>query len=160
MVNADQRAAVLDDPTYNFIFAQEDKLFYKTPRMLQLDDDVGDLLTTIKDLQDKLVRELTAYVLEEEVPILEAVRACGEADVLISMSQIAQGLNWSRPAITEERVIVVKDGRHPLQELAVDSYIPNDVYLTRERSLAIITGPNFSGMFLAPLLSSGRAYRA
>lgn len=34
------------------------------------------------------------------------------------------------------------DGRHPLAELAVDTFIPNDTYL---HGLAVITGPNFSG---------------
>ena len=37
------------------------------------------------------------------------------------------------------------DGRHPLAELAVDTFIPNDTCLTCDNSLAVITGPNFSG---------------
>lgn len=49
------------------IYTQDDKLYYKTPRMHQLDDDVGDLLASIKDLQDRLIRDLTAFILDEEV---------------------------------------------------------------------------------------------
>jgi DNA mismatch repair ATPase MutS len=37
------------------------------------------------------------------------------------------------------------DGRHPLQELTVESFIPNDAFITHERSMAVLTGPNFSG---------------
>jgi len=54
-------------------------------------------------------------VLKEEVPLTEAVRACAEVDVLLSFAQVAGGLAWVKPMITEDKVVVVKDGRHPLQ---------------------------------------------
>lgn len=47
------------------------------------------------------------------------------------------------------------DGRHPLAELAVDTFIPNDTYLPRENSLAVITGPNFSGKSVYVKQASG-----
>lgn len=43
-------------------------------------------------------------------------------------------------------MVLVKGGRHPLQQLVVDTFIPNDTALgVNEMSAAVITGPNFSG---------------
>jgi len=48
--------------------------------------------------------------------------------------------------MVESPVILVKDGRHPLQQLVVDTFIPNDIALgAHGASAAVITGPNFSG---------------
>ena len=43
-------------------------------------------------------------------------------------------------------VILVKEGRHPLQELVVDQFVPNDTAIGNAgQNCAIVTGPNFSG---------------
>jgi len=43
-------------------------------------------------------------------------------------------------------VVLVKGGRHPLQQLVVDTFIPNDVALGAQGpAAAVVTGPNFSG---------------
>ena len=54
-------------------------------------------------------------MLKEVVPLTEAVRACAEIDVLMAFAQLAGGLAWVKPMVTEEKVVVIKDGRHPLQ---------------------------------------------
>ena len=80
-----------------------------------LDDSIGDLSAAIHDREATLLREVGEEVLKEEVPLTEAVRACAEVDVLMSFAQLAGGLAWVRPMVTEEKVVVIKDGRHPLQ---------------------------------------------
>jgi len=50
--------------------------------------------------------------------------------------------------VVESEVVLIKGGRHPLQQLVVDTYIPNDVALGHNGvKAAVITGPNFSGNF-------------
>jgi DNA mismatch repair protein MSH5 len=71
--------------------------------------------------------------------------------------------NYSCPSITEENVLYISNGRHPLQELCVESsFIPNDTAMAygkyflivslcnttgkgREGTAKLLTGPNFSG---------------
>lgn len=36
-------------------------------------------------------------------------------------------------------------GRHLLQELTVDNFVPNDTYLNAHHNVALISGPNTSG---------------
>ncbi|KAJ3088949.1 MutS protein msh5 [Quaeritorhiza haematococci] len=50
--------------------------------------------------------------------------------------------------MTEENVLHIEKGRHPLQELCVDVFVPNDTHLgdpPKERKAMLLTGANFSG---------------
>lgn len=50
--------------------------------------------------------------------------------------------------ITLDNVIYITRGRHPLQEMCVTTFIPNDTNIAsyREGSIQVITGPNASGL--------------
>lgn len=50
-----------------------------------------------------------------------------------------------RPQITESSTLKATQARHPLQELLVEHYIPNDVVLDSSDSIKIVTGHNGSG---------------
>jgi DNA mismatch repair ATPase MutS len=47
--------------------------------------------------------------------------------------------------VTDRNEFVVKQARHPLQELMVDRFIPNDIQLDEEKMIMLITGQNGSG---------------
>jgi DNA mismatch repair protein MSH5 len=84
------------------------------------------------------------------------------------MVALALGANkycWTAPIITEDNVVSICGGRHPLQELAVSTYVTNDCHLIggsglcsnanhpgfhkdeleAEPSMLVVTGPNHSG---------------
>ena len=58
-----------------------------------------------------------------------------------------QDYNYVRPSVVTENVLFVKGARHPLQEQAVASFIPNDIALAplQASAIAVVTGPNCSG---------------
>jgi hypothetical protein len=65
---------------------------------------------------------------------------------LISLALLAKENNYTRPVLTQERVLEIEGGRHPLQELCVDDFVPNDTFSGDQHTLMkIITGPNSSG---------------
>jgi DNA mismatch repair ATPase MutS len=48
--------------------------------------------------------------------------------------------------IVEESVIIIKAGRHPLQEIAIEgTFQANDTFLSTLKHIALITGYNGSG---------------
>lgn len=69
---------------------------------------------------------------------------------LFPMSVTSFGPNW-HPIIGfrsryEHAGMIDENGRHPLQELVVERFIPNSVTMTPETpSIIILTGPNSSG---------------
>lgn len=71
-----------------------------------------------------------------------------EVDALCSLATVAERENYSRPEITEDRVINIKNGRHPVIEKmpGCDQFVPNDGYLDGgENMISVITGPNMAG---------------
>jgi DNA mismatch repair protein MSH5 len=70
------------------------------------------------------------------------------------LSVAADKYRFTRPAITEDNVINVVGGRHPLQELVVPTFIENDTFLVggtnpnyqhEMPNMILITGANYSG---------------
>jgi DNA mismatch repair protein MSH5 len=47
--------------------------------------------------------------------------------------------------LADEDVLAIKNGRHLLQEMTVDNFVPNDTLLTVQKNVALITGANSSG---------------
>ncbi len=47
-----------------------------------------------------------------------------------------------RPEISTDGddVVIIQGGRHLLQELTVDSFIPNDTFIAGSKNVALITG--------------------
>ena len=69
-------------------------------------------------------------------------------DVLCSLAQVAEDNNYVCPDVTNNGIIDIKNGRHPVIEKMIESgtFVQNDTYLDRGASrLAIITGPNMAG---------------
>merc|ERR1719187_425821 len=62
------------------------------------------------------------------------------------MSLVSVENNWTRPEMSDNGQLVIRDGRHPLQELSSSQFIPNDTEMGQDRgSVHIVTGPNSSG---------------
>ncbi|NLF31536.1 MAG: DNA mismatch repair protein MutS, partial [Planctomycetes bacterium] len=100
-------------------------------------------------------RTLEATLFEEVrralCPYVPALQRCAEAvatlDVLSSLALVAVGRRWVRPTITQDNVLDIRNGRHPvLAEQLAEQFVPNDVALGAEKDrVMIITGPNMAG---------------
>jgi DNA mismatch repair protein MutS len=61
---------------------------------------------------------------------------------------VAARNGYVRPTLTNDDVIDIKGGRHPIVEQSIgsDNFVPNDAYLcNKDNQLIILTGPNMSG---------------
>lgn len=103
-------------------------------------------------------------ITSQEPIINEASKLFGELDSLVALALAAERYDWVQPQMTASNIIDIADGRHPLQELLVPSFIPNDCVMTggpgeldehkvfvssmqeaKGPSLLMLTGPNNSG---------------
>ena len=69
-------------------------------------------------------------------------------DVITSFATVAEDMNYVKPEVTNNGIIDIKDGRHPVIEKMSQAveFVPNDTYLDKTQNrLAIITGPNMAG---------------
>lgn len=78
----------------------------------------------------------------------QTAKSLAMLDVLASLAQVAVNNNYVCPVISNDGVIDIKDGRHPVVEALLDGapFVPNDTILDKEENrCAIITGPNMAG---------------
>ncbi len=79
-------------------------------------------------------------------PLQESAHALAELDVLNNFSERADTLELSCPEFTDESLIEITAGRHPVVESVLSKpFVPNDVRLTEKERMLLITGPNMGG---------------
>ena len=91
------------------------------------------------------VREQVALNLDR---IERTAKAIATLDVLVSLANVAADNRYTRPEVTQNSVIRLKDSRHPVVETLLSDamFVPNDVLLDNiDNRIAIITGPNMAG---------------
>ncbi|XP_063241372.1 mutS protein homolog 5-like [Bacillus rossius redtenbacheri] len=136
----------LQIPGLEFMFIASEVAHFKSPRCRELDATLGDMMVSIVQHEKRLIRNLVEYVREKIVPLHEMVQLAAELDCLVSMSTVARENGYCRPALRKEQMLEIKDGRHPLQELCIDNFVPNDTCSGGTHSLMkVLTGPNASG---------------
>ncbi len=116
--------------------------------------ELNDLAELILGSEEKLVEveynifcEIRNTVSQNVTRIQKTAHLCAIIDTLQSLAEVAQLQGYTKPLITQEGVIDIKDGRHPVVEkMLTDNFIPNDTFLDNDESrLSIITGPNMAG---------------
>lgn len=111
------------------MFTSQTCSYFKNSMMTELDLEFGDIHGRILDMEIEIIQELGERVLEYQDVLDMTSDVCGELDSFIALVHGAQKYNLVRPRMTEDNVIKIRGGRHPLQELTVPSYVPNDTYL-------------------------------
>ncbi len=119
---------------------------YITPELKTYEDQVLSSQSRALAQEKMLYEALLAEINLSLSPLQDCAAALAELDVLSNFAQCAQTLNWSRPEFTESPGIVIKGGRHPVIEQALDNpFIANDTELNGHRRMLMITGPNMGG---------------
>ena len=120
---------------------------YVTPTLKEHEERVLGATEQMEARERELIDALRRWVAVRIGRLQCAARAVGELDTLASLADVAEREGYVRPEITEEFDLEIIAGRHPVVERMMprDKFIPNDVRLTRDERLTILTGPNMAG---------------
>ncbi len=102
----------------------------------------------ISELESSIFRQVCQQVAAWRQRILETADNVAHLDVLSSLGEVAVRHNYNRPRLTDDDIVAINGGRHPVVEQSLDdeAFISNDTYLcNKESQLIILTGPNMSG---------------
>ena len=103
------------------------------------------ILALESNIFNNLVTDVAKYIPSIQVDASHLARL----DVLLSFANVSRANKYIRPVVSEENVLDIKQGRHPVierQMAAGENYIPNDLYLDSEKQqIIIVTGPNMAG---------------
>ena len=93
-----------------------------------------------------LYEALLDTLIETLAPLKSAAAAIAELDVLATLAERAEALDWAAPELTDEPGITIVRGRHPVVEkVREEPFEPNDLVLDDRRRMLVITGPNMGG---------------
>ncbi len=95
-----------------------------------------------RTLYDELLNTLQTHI----TALTHTAYAMATLDVLNTLAERAETLNWCVPRLSEKPGIDIKNGRHPvLETLLKNEFIANDLTLTPTQNTHLITGPNMGG---------------
>ncbi|KAK4904109.1 Mismatch repair protein msh3, partial [Elasticomyces elasticus] len=96
---------------------------------------------------DAAYQDLLADIATKYASFRDAIQSLATLDCLLSLATIARQPGYVRPTFVETSGIDIKGARHPMiEQLLLDSYVPNDVHLSHDATRALlVTGPNMGG---------------
>ncbi len=120
---------------------------YTMPKLKEMEENILGAEERLGGLEYELFSDIRNRIADEVVRIQKTAAATAALDVLASFSYVAERNQYVRPEMRADGLLEIREGRHPVVEqmLSDDLFIPNDTVLdTKDRRVAIITGPNMA----------------
>ncbi|MBL8153947.1 MAG: DNA mismatch repair protein MutS [Anaerolineae bacterium] len=121
---------------------------YITPELKEYETLVLNAEEEILKVERTLFEDLCRQTAQEASRLLQTARAVAHLDVFLSLAEVAVREGYVRPTLTDDDLLVIRAGRHPVVERLLDGgfrYVPNDTHFDSMSRVHIITGPNMSG---------------
>ncbi|MCY3915971.1 MAG: DNA mismatch repair protein MutS [Chloroflexi bacterium] len=121
---------------------------YITPELKEYESRVLNAEEEILATERELFAEICRQIGADQLSLLRTARAIAHLDGFLSLASVAVREGYTRPQLTEDTVLDIQAGRHPVVEKLLESstrYVPNDSHLDLASRVHIITGPNMSG---------------
>src|SRR5690606_14325833 len=120
---------------------------YITPDLKEYESLILNADERLLEIEQRLFREMCDQVLARSEALLRTARALAHLDVFASLAEVAARENYTRPQLSDDDVLDIRDGRHPVVErtLRGERFVPNDTHFDDKERLHIITGPNMAG---------------
>ena len=117
-----------------------------TPTLKEKEALVLNAEEKIIELEYNLFGEIKEQIKKEIFDLKQTADEISNLDAIISLSVASEDYNLVRPEISDNHVIKIKDGRHPVVErVSKTEYIANDCFMDETVNTLLITGPNMSG---------------
>jgi DNA mismatch repair protein MutS len=122
---------------------------YITEELKNYEEKILRAEEQLMHIEQQLFGELVQATADYTTQIQQNARTLAVIDCLTSFAEIAQQNRYTRPLVSEDEKLEIKEGRHPVIEKQLppgENYVPNDIRLDNEnQQIIIITGPNMSG---------------
>jgi DNA mismatch repair protein MutS len=121
---------------------------YITPELKEYEEKVLTAEDKAREREYELFLALRDQVAAQTTRLLQTAEVLATLDVLASLAELAVSRQYCRPQLSEEPVLEIQAGRHPVldQTSPPGTFVPNDVILDPAQGLLwLITGPNMAG---------------
>ena len=120
---------------------------YVTPALKEYEEKVLTATEQIEASERVLFERVRSGIGSAIRRLQSAAMLVSQLDVLGALAEVAATERYVRPEITDGFDLDIVGGRHPVVERMMprDKFIPNDVQLTDDARMIILTGPNMAG---------------
>ncbi len=119
---------------------------YITPELKSFEDKVLSARERSLAREKQLYEELLVTLSTHCAQLQQIAISLAQLDVLVSFASCAEQFNWTQPDLTEQNLLQIEAGRHPVvEQVQSDPFIANDVFFDPDKRVLMITGPNMGG---------------
>ncbi|MDP4178518.1 MAG: endonuclease MutS2 [Bacillota bacterium] len=118
-------------------------LFIEPMSLVNLNNEIKELMLKEKAEIERILSELSGKIYDNILQVKNNANIIWELDFVFAKAKYADELNCICPLVNEDGIIDIVEGRHPLIDQKV--VVPMNIYLGREFSSLVITGPNTGG---------------
>ena len=120
---------------------------FVTPALKSYEEKVLTAAECIESRERDLFEALRAEAGAAITRWQSVARRVAAIDVLSAFAETAEHEQYTRPELHDDFDIDIVGGRHPVVErmMAREKFIPNDLVLTTDAQLIVLTGPNMAG---------------
>ncbi|MCB0186536.1 MAG: DNA mismatch repair protein MutS, partial [Caldilineaceae bacterium] len=126
---------------------------YITPELKEYENLILNADERQLEVEVRIFKEVCAQIAASAQRLLTTARTLAYLDVVTALAEVALHNNYVRPALSDDAPLEIINGRHPVVETMplVDAdglataFVPNDIRMSLEELIHIITGPNMSG---------------
>ncbi|KAK6002759.1 hypothetical protein QM012_001509 [Aureobasidium pullulans] len=122
---------------------------FHTPEVVKFIRERDQLKEALANACDAAFAELLSEIGSKYQTFRDCIQSLATLDCLLSLADIASQPGYTKPEFitdSDEVRIEVREGRHPMvEQLLLDSYVPNDIEMSSKERALLITGPNMGG---------------
>lgn len=134
---------------YNYVRKQtvSNNERYITEELKQFEEEILTSHDKALKLEETIYSVLKQQLAQNIAAMQQVAKIISNVDCLYSLASVAITNDYVCPKITNNKVIDIKDGRHPIiEKINKNDFISNDCYLNNEdQRTMILTGPNMAG---------------
>jgi len=118
-----------------------------TPEMKHYENIILNADEQLLEIERRIFADLLGQLSKYRERLLKTARALAHLDAFLGLADVAARENYVRPSLTDEDVLMIHAGRHPVveQTLRGERFVPNDCYFDAQQRIHLITGPNMAG---------------
>jgi len=120
---------------------------YVTPELKEYEEKVLTASERIEVRERALFEALRARAGAAIERMQRVAGIVARLDVLAALAEVAEREGYVRPEVDDAFGLEIQAGRHPVVERMMprEKFIPNDLVLTEDARMVILTGPNMAG---------------
>ena len=120
---------------------------FVTPELKEMEAKILSANDKIVALEYEIFVQLREYMKKDVHLIQDVAGLIAQIDVYQSLASKASQNSYVRPVFNLEHRLHIVNGRHAVIEQVISrqNYVPNDIDMSQEQSILLITGPNMGG---------------